>query len=134
LVHAQHAWWNQEFGSPLETLITGYRRSRDQQIQGRLDLGVLEFAISSVAVLATIAAWRLLPRCYALFATVFCLIVLSSGWTGSIWRHVFMIFPLFMVAALAGRYSAFDPAYVAGGLVVSGLFFTLVATGWAPVA
>ena len=35
-VHAQAAWNQQQLTSPLETLVTGYRRTRDQQLAGRL--------------------------------------------------------------------------------------------------
>jgi hypothetical protein len=133
-IHAQAAWNQQHLTSPLETLVTGYRRARDQQLSGRLDLGGLQFGISALATAATLLAWRLLPLTYATFATSFVLIVLSSGSTMSIWRHVYLIFPLFMLAARAGASSVFDRAYVSTCLLLAGLFITLLVTYWAIIS
>jgi hypothetical protein len=133
-VHAQAAWNQQQLTSPLETLVTGYRRTRDQQLSGRLDLGGLQFAISALGAIATLLAFRWLPLSYAAFAAVFLFVILSSGSTMSIWRHVYLIFPLFMLAARAGASSVFDRAYVSMSLTLAGLFVTLLVTYWAIVS
>jgi hypothetical protein len=100
-----------------------------------MDLGSLEFGIALLAAAASIITWRVLPVAYAAFATVFCLIALSGGSTVSVWRHVYLIFPIFMLAARGGAASLlFDRTYVALSLILAGLFITLRATGWAMVA
>jgi hypothetical protein len=133
-VHAQAAWNQQHLTSPLETLVTGYRRTRDQQLSGRFDLGGLQFAISALGALATLLAFRWLPLSYAAFAAVFLLVILTSGSTMSIWRHIYLIFPFFMLAARAGASTVFDRAYVSMSLMLGGLFVTLLATYWAIVS
>jgi Mannosyltransferase (PIG-V) len=133
-VHAQAAWNQQHLTSPLETLVTGYRRTRDQQLSGRLDLGGLQFAISALGAVATLLAFRWLPLSYGAFAAVFLLVILGSGSTMSIWRHIYLIFPLFMLAARAGASSVFDRAYVSFSLMLGGLFVTLLVTYWAIVS
>jgi hypothetical protein len=133
-VHAQADWNQQQLTSPLQTLLIGYGRTRDQQLHGRLDLGGLQFGIAVVALAAAALSWRVLPRTYALFATVFCLVVLGSGSTMSIWRHVHLIFPLFMAAARAGASSIFDRAYISLSLLMGGLFVTLLVTYWTIVS
>jgi hypothetical protein len=132
-VHTQTAW-DQQLTSPLETLLTGYGRTRDQQLQGRFDVGSLRFAVAAIAVIATVASWRTLPVIYATFATVFCMVILSSGSLVSIWRHVFLIFPLFITAARAGASVTFDRIYLSLGLIGSGLMITLLVTNWAQVS
>jgi hypothetical protein len=130
-VKVQSAWDEQQLSGPLGTLIASYARARDQQLNGKFDLRSLQFAIAVLGVVGCIVAWRVLPATYALFATVFCLVVLSSGSLLSIWRHVYLIFPLFMVAARAGALSGvFDKSYVAVSLTLAGLLFTVLATGW----
>jgi hypothetical protein len=134
-MHGQAAWSGQTLTSPLETLAIGYGHTRDQQLQGRMDLGGLEFGVAAMAVLTTIASWRTLPAAYALLATVFCAIVLSSGSTVSVWRHLYLVFPLFVVLAQAGqRAPLVDRCYLAVALILSGLFIALVATGSAMVS
>ena len=134
-IHAQVAWGGQRPTLPFETLLTGYGRSRDQQLQGRIDLGVLQFGIALLATIATIASWRTMRLTYALLATVFTFVVLSAGQTVSIWRYLYPIFPLFVVAAQAGQRSlTFDRAYVATALTLSGVFIAVVATGWSMIA
>jgi hypothetical protein len=133
-VHAQAAWNQQHFTSPLETLVTGYRRTRDQQLSGRLDLGGLQFGIAALGAVATVLAWKLLPLTYAAFATSFLLVILSSGSTMSVWRHMYLIFPLFMLAARAGASNIFDRAYVSSSLMLAGLFVTLLVTYWAIIS
>jgi hypothetical protein len=130
-VKVQSAWDGQQVSGPLGTLISNYTRTRDQQLNGKFDLRSLQFAIAVLGVVGSIIAWRTLPATYALYATVFCLVVLSSGSLLSIWRHVYLIFPLFMVAARAGAVSAlFDKSYVAVSLTLAGLLFSVLATGW----
>ncbi len=133
-VHAQAAWNQQHLTSPLETLVTAYRRTRDQQLSGRLDLGGLQFGIAVLGAAATLLAWKLLPLTYAAFATVFLLVILASGSTMSVWRHIYLIFPLFMLAARAGASSIFDRAYVSTCLMLAGLFVTLLVTYWAIIS
>ena len=133
-VHAQAAWNQQHLTSPLETLVTGYRRTRDQQLSGRLDLGGLQFAISALGAVATLLAFRWLPLSYAVLGAVFLLVILSSGSTMSIWRHIYLIFPFFMLAARAGKSTVFDRAYVSLSLMLGGLFVTLLVTYWAIVS
>jgi hypothetical protein len=111
----------------------GAAHTRDQQLQGKVDLGVLEFGIAALAMFARLVSWRVLPLSYALFATTSCLIVLSSGTTVSVWRHVYLIFPLFIVAARAGSVKTFDRAYLSVSLIGSGLQITILATSWAMV-
>jgi len=132
--HLQVAWDNQQLTSPLDTFLTGYGRTRDQQLQGRLDIGSLRFIAAAVGVAATIASWRTLPPVYAAFSTVFCLVILSSGSLVSIWRHVFLIFPIFMVAGRAGRFTVFDRTYVSLSLACTGLLVVLLSTNWAMVS
>jgi hypothetical protein len=132
--HNQVAWEAQQLTSPLDTLLTGYGRFRDQQLQGRFDIGSLRFAVAGVAVVGALASWRVLPVMYAVFATAFCLVILSSGSLVSIWRHVLVIFPLFVVAARAGTYTTFDRLYVSLALVGSGLMITLLVTNWAMIS
>jgi Gpi18-like mannosyltransferase len=130
-VKTQAGWDNQQLTSPLQTLLSNYSRTRDQQLQGKVDLRSLQFGIAVLGIVASIATWRVLPVTYAVFATVFCLVVLSSGSMLSIWRHIYLIFPLSIVAAKAGAYSeVFDRAYVASSLIFAGLLFTILATGW----
>jgi hypothetical protein len=71
---------------------------------------------------------------YAALATVFCVVILSSGSFVSIRRHVFLIFPLFIVAARAGAFTVFDRAYLSLALIGSGLMIILLATNWAMVS
>ncbi|MCA1647481.1 MAG: hypothetical protein LC797_19155 [Chloroflexi bacterium] len=130
-IRSQVAWDQQHLTSPLETLIASYRRTRDQQLQGNIDLRSLQFLIAALGVVASIAAWRVLPISYALFATVTWMVVLSTGSTVSVWRHIYLIFPLFIIAAKAGAASeVFDRAYLAFSLILAGLMFTILATGW----
>jgi hypothetical protein len=130
-VKTQAGWDNQQLTSPLQTLLANYSRTRDQQLQGKVDLRSLQFGIAVLGIIASIATWRVLPVTYAVFASVFCLVVLSSGSMLSIWRHIYLIFPLTIVAAKAGAYSeVFDRAYVASSLTFAGLLFTILATGW----
>jgi hypothetical protein len=133
-VHAQAAWNQQHVTSPLQTLLIAYGRTRDQQLSGRFDLGGLQFAIASIGVVATLVAWRVLPATYAMYATVFCAVLLVSGSTMSIWRHVYLVFPLFMVAGRAGASTIFDRAYVSLSLIAAGLFTTLLVTSWTIVS
>ncbi len=130
-IRTQVAWDQQHLTSPLETLLTNYGRARDQPLQGKVDLRSLQFVVAALGTAVSIAAWRLLPMSYALFATASCLVVLASGSTVSIWRHMYLIFPLFIVVARVGAWSTiFDRTYVAFGLILSGLLFTILATGW----
>jgi hypothetical protein len=132
--HLQVAWDDQRLTSPLETLLTGYGRTRDQQLQGRFDIGSLRFVAAALAVAATALSWRTLPMMYAAFATVFCLVILSSGSLVSIWRHVLVIWPLFIVAARLGGSSVFDRAYLSLALIGSGMMMVLLTTNWAMIS
>jgi hypothetical protein len=133
-VHAQAAWNQQHLTSPLQTLLIAYGRTRDQQLSGRFDLGGLQFAIAMLGVAGSLVAWRALPASYALYATVFCLVLLVSGSTMSIWRHVYLVFPLFMLAGRAGASTVFDRAYVSMSLIAAGLFTTYLVTNWTIVS
>ena len=133
-VHAQAAWNQQHVTSPLQTLLIAYGRTRDQQLSGRFDLGGLQFAIAVLGVAGSLVAWRALPASYALYATVFCLVLLVSGSTMSIWRHVYLVFPLFMLAGRAGGSTVFDRAYVSLSLIGAGLFTTYLVTNWTIVS
>jgi hypothetical protein len=90
--------------------------------------------IAALGAAATLLTLRWLPAVYAVFALVFCGIVLSSGSTVSIWRHVYLIFPLFLLAARAGRFSMFDRVYLTFGLVTTGLFVAVTASDSALVS
>ena len=125
-----HEAWGRSLVPPWETLARFF--SAPLQLHG-YDRSLLDLAFAiGYAVLVT-ATWRLLRPSYALFATLPFAAVLSSGLLTSMTRQGIVLFPVFIVLALAGRRPAFDRAYVAASSVLACVFMALFAA-WRWVA
>lgn len=98
-----------------------------QHVAPHPQIDALSIAVFLVLV---IACWRLLRPSYALMATVLYLPIILSDTLQSPIRYCLVIFPAFIVLALAGRNRTFDRVYLAGSGVVAGLCMALFASGY----
>lgn len=87
-----------------------------------LDLG---FAI--VYGVGTVAAWRLLPRSYAVLASLLFLALISAGRLQSLMRFGTELFPLFIVLAIAGRRTWLHQALLVSGVGFATVFAVMFA-------
>ena len=119
-----HEAWERELVPPWETL----RRFFDEPLRTHSFLhSPLDLAFAIVFAVLVLASWKVLPRTYALFATLPFLAVLSSGTLASMTRQGLVLFPIFIVLALAGRHAAFDRAYLVVGSTLAALFMAMFA-------
>lgn len=118
------AEWDRQFRWPWEMLRQFF--SAPLVVHGN-DHSILDLAFTIVIVALVIATWFTLRPSYALFATVFCVVMLSSGMLISVMRYGLTLFPIFIVLARLGRRPWFDRAYLVWGAGLACLFMAMFA-------
>ena len=94
---------------------------------------IIDFTFTMIFLGLVVACFVKLRPTYAVFAAATFLFTTSWGTFGSMSRYVLIIFPAFIVLALAGRNSSFDRAYLAIGAGLAS-FFMVLFTHWRWVA
>ena len=97
----------------------------------QLDHYALVDLVFTLVFLVLVAAswWRLRPS-LALFASVFFLAPASSGNLISFMRYGLVLFPAFIVLAMAGRHRAFHQTYLVVATSLASLFMAAFALGY----
>ncbi len=127
LVHDAHAAWRQHLSNPISTLWANLQHA--PMLRGPQH-PLLDLLFVLLLLVLAAAAWRLTRPSYALFASLFLLMVISRGSLVSVIRYALELFPLFLVLALAGRNVVFHQLYVAVGLALASLFMVMFALGY----
>jgi hypothetical protein len=91
---------------------------------------ILDTAFMVLYLILIFCAWRLKPRSYALFATLYFLTALGSGDIRSLMRFGMSFFVVFLVLALAGRRPEFDRVYMIVSTALAALFVIFFALGY----
>jgi hypothetical protein len=90
---------------------------------------IIDFIFTMTFLGLVIACFFKLRMSYAVFAAATFLFTTSWGTFGSMSRYVLIIFPAFMVLALAGRNPTFDRIYLTIGAGLAS-FFMILFTQW----
>jgi hypothetical protein len=88
---------------------------------------IIDFVFAVVTIALVIIAWKVLRPSYALYLTALVLVPLSSGSLGSLSRFDVTFFPIIVVLAVAGRWRAFDRAYLVAAMGLGAVFMALYA-------
>jgi hypothetical protein len=118
------AAWGRELMPPWETFRGFF--SAPLVVHGP-DHSVLDLSFVLLFAGLVGSAWILVRPSYAVFATVLLLTVVSSGRLGSLMRFGLVMFPAFLVLAMAGRHPQFDRAYVIAATGLASLFMMMFA-------
>jgi len=81
--------------------------------------------VALLALISIVVAWRRLRPSYALYATLAFLMPLASGSLLGMGRFCVVIFPLYIVLAMAGRNATFDRYWLIVSSALAVLFMTL---------
>ncbi|MFC1640531.1 mannosyltransferase family protein [Patescibacteria group bacterium] len=85
---------------------------------------VFEFAYFTIAIMLLVLGFIFLRKSYALFALFAFIPAISSGTLESIGRYILVIFPFFILFAIAGKWKPFQFGYIAlsAGLLAYNVF------------
>ncbi|MDQ6764549.1 MAG: glycosyltransferase family 39 protein [Verrucomicrobiota bacterium] len=92
---------------------------------------LVDVIFTGIATVLTIAAAMRLPSIYGIYAAAFLLFTTAWGSFSGMSRYTLVLFPAFMILALAGKNKVFDRSYVALATGFAALFMILFAHwGW----
>jgi hypothetical protein len=97
------------------------------RIEAFAHYAVGDLLISVIAICTIVAAWRYLRPSYACYATLAFLMPLASGTLLGMGRFCAIIFPMYIVLALAGRNQTFDRYWLITSSALAVLFMALFA-------
>ena len=93
-------------------------------------MNIVYVLFSLAAIAAAAASIKFLRRSYAAYCLVFLFAAMSIGRLDAIMRYIAVIFPLFIVLAIAGRRKEADGAILAFSLLLLALFTVMFVNGY----
>ncbi len=121
------AAWNRKLMLPWETFRHFFSHSFVAHGAEGGDYSPLDFVFTVLSFVLAVISWRVLRPSYALYNTIFFLMMTITGRLSTNIRYGLALFPAFIVLALAGRSKSFDSAYVSISATLGGLFMAIYA-------